>query len=474
MQERLYASIPAVYSCRAQDIGSSIVAQSLSCDTDHNIQAMAKVTIPYGSDGQLSVEIPDRNLTEVLSPNRVDVPPNPRQPIEEALNRPVGSDPIEDIVRRKRNQDGKDVCIICDDVTRSTPGHLIIPPILKRLNQAGVHDENVFLVIALGTHRPMTEKEIVGKVGQEVMSRVRVYNSEFRDKTDGLVKVGTSPDGVPVWVDRRVAEARVRIGLGSILPHPAAGCSGGAKIVVPGVTGEDTVASFHLQYAATPQNLFGQPCTPAREIMERVVGVIGLEFIVNVISTPDDEIYRVVAGDYVKAHRKGVRFLQEVCGIRATGHPDIVICSSYPANLDFWQATKAVFAPDFWARSGGSIILAAECPEGIGPHSEYADYIGDDNPEQLLKDAYAGRTAEPIAVSGGVTLARMRMEKRFSLVSDGLERRHVARMKWRAYDNLQEALDLELKRYGPDATVGVFTHGGSSFPYFLTTAGPER
>jgi nickel-dependent lactate racemase len=319
----------------------------------------------------------------------------------------------------------------------------------------------------------MTRQEIIGKVGQETYSRVRVFNSEFKDKTDGLIKVGISPDGVPVWVDRRVAEARIRIGIGSILPHPAAGCSGGAKIIVPGVAGEDTVASFHLQYAATPENLFGQPSTPAREIMERVVRLVGLDFIVNIISTPDDDIYRVVAGDFIQAHRKGVRFLQEVCGVRASEPQDIVVCSSYPANLDFWQATKAVFAPDFWTRPGGSIILTAQCPEGIGPHREYADYIGNASPEKLLKDAYAGKTAEPIAVSGGVTLGRMRRVKRFSLVSDGLDRKYVLKMKWHTFESLQEAVDSELKRYGPDAKIGVFTHGGSSFPYFAPTVGTE-
>jgi len=427
---------------------------------------MAKVTIPYGYNNSLSFNVPDKNLTEVLSPNKVDIPPNPQELIEQALENPVESGKIEEIVKRKKSSGKIKVCIICDDLTRSTPGYMIIPPILKRLNQAGIPDKDIFIIMALGTHRPMSEAEIIEKLGKEIYSRIKVYNSEFKDKSYKLVNIGTSPDGVPVWLDRRVSEADIKIGVGTIIPHPAAGCSGGAKIILPGVTGEDTVASFHLQYAATPENLFGQPTTPARQIMERLVEVVGLDFIINIVSTPDNEIYKVIAGHFIHAHRKGIKYMRDVYGIKVSSQQDIVVCSSHPSNLDFWQATKAVFAPDVWARPGGSIIIAASCPEGLGPHKEYADYIGNDNPQQLLDDAYAGKTAEPIAVSGGVTLSRMRKIKTFSLVSDGVDRKYADIMKWHYYAGLQEAVDSELKHYGRDAKVGVITHGGSSYLYF--------
>jgi lactate racemase len=210
--------------------------------------------------------------------------------------------------------------------------------------------------------------------------------------------------------------------------------------------------------------VFGDITSPIRANMEKWVGELGLHFIVNVICTPGGQIYQAVAGHFVEAHRKGVEAAKEVCAVRVKRRADIVIAGSYPADLDFWQASKALTSADHLVRDGGTVILVTPCPEGIGPHDELADYVGDDDPDALAARAFAGQTADPVAVAGGVTLARMRRRARYVIVSDGLTAAVCARMKMGHFSTAQAAVDAALAAYGPGATVSVIPHGAELLP----------
>lgn len=320
-------------------------------------------------------------------------------------------------------------------------------------------------MMALGTHRPMTENEIREKVGSDIISRISVMNSEFHDKNK-LTYMGTGADEVPLWIDSRVMEADLKIGIGTIFPHPAAGWGGGTKIVYPGVSGEDTVRFLHLMQGATPRNLFGDDNSPIRTAIEAWTAVIGLDFIVNVIFTPQQQVYRVVAGHFIKAHRQGVKFSKAVYGVKAKAKADIVIISSYPADLDMWQATKALCSGEHLVKDGGILILVTPCPEGVGPHQELAEYMGEKNPDVLLDRVRSGKIAEPICASGIATIARMRDHVSFGLISDGLNSDAAAQMKMHYYDSVQEAVDDNLRKYGKDARVSVIPYGAELFPHF--------
>ena len=223
---------------------------------------MPCVCIPYGSR-QLQIEVPVENFYEFLEPNRVQFPADETATLAAAIDNPIGSRPLADLARP-----GARVCLICDDMSRPTPAAKILPLILDRLNAAGVADGQIFVVMALGSHRPMTEAEIDRKVGPQVTKRVAVFNSEFRDHAK-LVDLGIAPGGVRIWADRRVMEADIRIGVGSIVPHTTVGWSGGGKIIYPGVTGEETVAAFHLQHGLVAWNMWGSEHSPVRQDMER-------------------------------------------------------------------------------------------------------------------------------------------------------------------------------------------------------------
>ncbi len=353
--------------------------------------------------------------------------------------------------------------IIADDLTRPTPVSLVVPQLLAELNAGGLPDSRIRVVIALGTHRPMTEAEIAARFGEEVVSRVQVINSEFVDKAK-LADCGLAADGTRLWVDRQVMECDLRIGVGTILPHPVAGWGGGAKIFYPGVGGADTVAQYHLQQTRLTRNVFGDVTSHIRANMERWVEQLGLHFIVNVICTSDGRVYRAVAGHLIEAHRRGVEFAKEVFAVCARRRAEIVVVGSYPADLDFWQASKALTSADHLTADDGTIIMVTPCPEGIGPHDELADYVGDDDPDALAERAMAGLTADPVAVAGGVTLARMRRRVRMAIVSDGLGPSDCHRMQMAHFATVQEAVDAALAHYGPQACVSVIPYGAEIFP----------
>lgn len=420
---------------------------------------MATISIPYG-DEYLRFDVSDERLLDILNPNESTLPSDELEEIRHAIEEPIGSHHLEDIV-----SPDDIVALICDDISRSTPTDKVLAILLNLLNDAGVPDEKVFAVMALGSHRPMTDEEITRKVGPETRSRIAVFNSEFRQE-DGLLDLGLAPGGVRIWADKRVMSANIRIGIGSIAPHPAVGWSGGGKIIYPGVTGERTVTAFHLQHGSVPWNMYGSERSPVRENMEKWVDKVGLHFIINLVCTPSGRIYRAVAGHYVDAHRAGVKHAKKLYGVEAQGRAEIAIVSSHPADADFWQATKGVLSGDFLVKDGGTLILVTPCFEGVGPHSSYMTYIGSSNIEELLAEAslMTNTTGDPLALPVAATVARVRQRIMLALVSEGITHEDALRAGFYKYDTIECALEDAFARHGPSAKVSVLPYGAVVYP----------
>lgn len=418
---------------------------------------MPYISIPYGKD-TLGINIPDANFLGCYPPNTVVFPADENNLLTAAIDNPIGSSPLGEIVKP-----GQKVAIICDDITRPTPAYKIAPLLLERLHAAGIAAADIFFVLALGSHRDMTPAEIERKLGKEIPSRYRVYNSRFRDSA-GLVDLGMAPGGVRVWADKNAMSADIRIGIGSIVPHPAVGWSGGGKIIYPGVAGENTVAQFHLQHGKAGWNMFGADECPVRLNMEAWVDTVGLHFIVNIVGSPDGRIYRAVAGNYVKAQRAGVVYAKELYGIRIPQRADVVIASSYPSDDDFWQASKAILPGDLLAKDGGTVIIVTPCPEGVGPHPRYMEYIGNKDVDALLKQAEEGGDHDLVALPVAATVARIQQRIRLAIVSTGLKAADARLADMDHYSTLDQALHAALQRAGQHAQVAVLPYGAEIVP----------
>lgn len=423
-----------------------------------------KVTIPYGSEKTVAFSVPDENFCELLEPSCPEFENNPEAIIEEALNNPIGTPVLEEVVKGAET-----VSVICDDMARPTPAYLILPSVMKRLHKAGIKKENIKVIIALGSHRYMTEEEIVQKVGREIYDNYRVVNSEFKDE-ESLVLMGTAEDGSQIYVTGEAASTDIRIGIGNIVPHPVMGWSGGGKILFPGISGEKTVALFHIMGGLHPNgNLFGWDESPVRHCIESWVDVIGLDFIINTALTGDFRIYKAVAGHYIKAHREGIKYAKEIWGAKTTKKADIMIVSSYPADQDFWQSGKGLYsAENGLVDEGGTIILVSPNFEGIGPHPELYEYMGDDNAHEKLVRAKDDDSipGDRLAMSVGTAMAKMRMRREIIMVSDGITEADAKACGIGYYPlaDLQKAIDDTIKKYD-NPTVSAISHGGELYVY---------
>ena len=421
-----------------------------------------KVTLPYGNES-ISFDVPEKNFIGMMDPSYVPPLADLERAIYSALDTPYGGKALEEIVIP-----GKKIAVIIDDGSRPTPISVILPILLKRLEAAGAAREDIRIVAALGSHRYMTEEELKARVGEEVFKQYSVYNSEFR-KPEGLVYVGDTPEGVKIMASKVVMDTDIHIGVGCLVPHPVMGWGGGGKIIYPGVAGEQTVAYFHLKASLYDENMFGLDTTPIRDMMEGWVDSVALDFIINVVLNTKMQIADVVAGHYVAAHRAGVEKGKRIAGYRITEKADIMIAGSHPADQDFWQSPKAMYAAEAALKGncGGTMVLVSPNYEGIGPHAEYPEFMGRDDGDEIVKRCILGEDhGDPLAIAVGNSMSKMRRRRRLIVVSDGVTREEMTLCgcEHAPARELQKVID-DLLREKPNARIGALSNGAETLLY---------
>ncbi|MGB9872972.1 MAG: nickel-dependent lactate racemase [Anaerolineae bacterium] len=414
------------------------------------------VELPYGAR-TLSAEAPGRNLVGVYAPQPVPVCTDPEGEIARALAAPLGTPPLRALVRR-----GETVVVLLDDHTRATPAARILPLVLEELLRGGVREEDITLLITHGTHRLSTEAEVRAKVGDEIARRFRVEQHQCTDRSR-QVYIGLTSRGTPVWVHRVVAEADRRVGIGHIGPSPYAGYSGGYKLILPGAAALETI---NVNHSLVPLG-FRQPGrveVPCRLDIDEAGRMVGLDFVVDVVFSQDERIVRAFAGTPEAVFREGVALARTVYEVAVPPDLDIAVTAGYPYDLDLYQAVRAVEYADATVRTGGSILLVAACPEGIGGDDFYrlmADPAR--RPDDFLRDVARRNGMVTFAVLG-YALARIKAEKRLYMVTDGIPPALLEAMGITPVPSLQAGIDALLQRYGPEARLAVFPMGSSTIP----------
>jgi lactate racemase len=318
------------------------------------------IPVKYG-DKVIKFDIPEENMCLHIKRNAVVLPENAKAEIKRAIENPIGSKRLKELTTKDTS-----VVILVDDRTRETPQKQILPFVLDELNNAGVRNSNIKLVIATGTHRNMTEDEILERFGQDIVNRVKIEN---HDCHNNLVDKGLTRRGTRIIVNKDVLDADIRIAVGSVLPHHPTGWSGGAKMLLPGVAGTETVNAMHLLGATEAQ--LGKVVTPMREEMEDFASEVGLHFIINVVLNENGDIIRATSGHFIDAHRDIVSWGMKINGVEFNEYADVTISSPAPFDYDLTQADKGLFSAARATKKGGEIILMSPCYEGIAPtHGE--------------------------------------------------------------------------------------------------------
>lgn len=384
---------------------------------------MTKLQIPY-VDRLLPVEIPERNLIFDVEPLAVSPAADFTGTLRRALTEPIGTPPLAGLLHP-----GQRVVIIADDNTRITPVRQIIPVLLDTLNASGIPDRDVQLVIASGTHRLMTDAEIDEKYGLPVQSRISVLRHHYRDPSH-LVEYGTTPRGTRILVNRHVVEADFRIAVGNIIPHHPTGWSAGAKAVLPGVAGEETVAQMH--YLGSKDPGLGTLDTEMRREMEDFAHAINLNFVLQVILNRHGELVDAVAGHFIDAHRAGVEISKRVYGLPIPELADITISSTSPVDYDFFQGDKGITSAEPATRIGGEIVLVSGCLEGVSPaHPELADYVGRLTNSEIWQLIHAGTLPDPLTGAEAIVINDIKAKMAITCVTEGLSPQLCAELGFR-------------------------------------------
>jgi len=327
-----------------------------------------KVNLAYGS-GHLPIEVPD-DRTTVIEPAHIDGLADEKAAVLDALQNPIGSQPLLERI----SPDAK-ICIAFTDITRATPNERIIPWLLEHL---GGPNDNITLLNQLGTHRPNTREELETMLTPEVVANYRVLNHE-PENPKALVQVGTTADGTPALLNRHIVEADLRIITGFIEPHFFAGFSGGVKGIMPGCAGLETVMSNHgAKNIGDPQATFGVTVgNPLWEELRDIALKTGPSFLLNITLNEQRDITNVFAGDIIEAHKTGCVFVKK-SAMQPLEQPfDIVVTtnSGYPLDLNLYQGVKGMSAGARVLKEGGTLILAAECREGVPDGSPLDDLL---------------------------------------------------------------------------------------------------
>ncbi len=418
---------------------------------------MAKFELKYGQHC-LTIDIP-----AAASLQLPDLPvADAGHLIAEALAAPIGSLQLEQIV-----QPGESVAIVTSDITRYTGSEHYLPLLVSELEAAGIARSAMTVVVALGIHRRQTAAEHVRILGP-LAGQIRIVDHDC-DNPQELVDLGTTPDGLPVEINRTVMEADRVIVTGTIGIHYFAGFGGGRKGLVPGVASRRTCMATHFkvfnppevggkQPLAIPAVLTGNPVHAAILTAARKVKP---DFLLNTVLTPDKRIAGVFCGDLEQAHLSGCEFARRLYSVELDRAADLAVisCGGAPKDINFIQAHKAL---DYGVRTlnpGGTAILLAECPDGFGNPTffDWFRYQDLDEFEVALRRDYQinGQTAH-------ATLDKARRYRIILVSSFSMEQTETMGME--KADSLESALEMALQGLPEDPHITVIPDGGTLFP----------
>ncbi|MCR4438250.1 MAG: nickel-dependent lactate racemase [bacterium] len=422
-----------------------------------------ELTLHYGRQGW-PIRVPERNLLKVVRMRQAPPLADPVGHLRRGLKDPIGCPPLAELAKGKES-----ACVVICDITRPVPNWLLLPPVLQTIEAAGVPRERLTILVATGTHRPNVGEELEALVGAEIASCYRVANHHSAEEAEHDY-LGTTSTGTEIWLDRRYVRSALKVIIGFVEPHLMAGFSGGRKLIVPGIAGDRTMRVVHgAQMMAHPLCregvIEGNPFhSEALEVAKRV----GVDFSVNLALDEEKRLTGIFCGDLEEGHAAAVAFVRQVVTDELPAPAEIVVTTSGGAPLDatFYQAVKGVTAAAPVVKDGGTIILVAECCEGLGSPKFAAlcreTVDGQDFLKRILETDYyvpdqwqwqkylqTLRKADVLVVSP--TLARP--EHRCPLI--------------RSHASFDQALQAALASHGPDAKIAVIAQG----PYVLPKVG---
>lgn len=422
------------------------------------------IKMKYGR-GEINIQAEAYNFLGIIMSNGVKDKKSEEEVILEALENPIGSQRLRNIVKP-----GETVCIIISDKTRAWQKmNIYLPYIVKELNKAGIGDEYISFLCATGSHRPQTEEEHKMLLGEQLAGRFGVEDHDCRDK-ENLVNLGTTSYGTPVVVNKSAVESDHVILTGAIIFHDLAGWGGGKKSILPGICSYESIMANHalslnpnIGEGINPNVRCGNiENNPVHMDMLEAAAFVKPSFLFNVIIDEEGNIEKAVAGDYIKAHEAGRNMVDKADSVSIGEKADLVVASAggYPKDIDLYQASKALINAKEAAKEGGVIILLAECIEGFGGEEVKMMIEGfNDNysREKTLRESFS------VAKYSGYLIAKIAENFNVILVSS-LDPKLLKNSGIQGAASVEEALDVAGQLKGDGMSVYFMPCGANTLP----------
>jgi nickel-dependent lactate racemase len=417
---------------------------------------MAPVTLKYGRHG-LTVDLPETpGCVGVLEPRHQPALSDPEHAVRESLSNPIASAPLAELARGRSN-----AVIVVSDNTRPVPNTLLLPPILSTLERAGIPAESITILIATGIHRPNEGAELDALIGRDTARRYRIVNHYSRKDAE-MVHAGEISGGTPVYVNRLYTESDLKILTGFIEPHMWAGYSGGRKSILPGISSVKTLKFMHgpemvADSNATYGKLAGNPFHEAGlQIMERV----GADFIVNVTLNTRKEVTGVYSGDPVIAHTTGAAALDPYSTTELDEPLDFVVTtnSGAPLDVNLYQTSKGIAGAAPVVKPGGEVVIASNCPEGLGGDEFVAALNEFTSPQEWIRRAldheffYNDQWCAQ-------EIFKWMSNHPIHLYSDGITHDEARRYGINPVDDIRTTVDSLLRKHGAHARWAIIPDG---------------
>lgn len=413
-----------------------------------------KVSLNYGYNS-VSVDIHEKNYLGTLNPSDAGEVDDPIAEVKRALANPIGSKKLKELAAPENK-----VVIVASDITRPAPSHVMLPPILEELHEAGVRDERIKVIFGLGVHRKQTEEEKKKLVGENVYGRIKCIDHN----KDDCIRIGITTKGTPAAIFREVLNADFIIATGNLEYHYYAGFSGGAKAIMPGVCSKETIVANHRRFL-DPDACAGKiEGNPVREELEEMSRMVGIDFMVNAVLNSHQNVSRVVAGDITLAHRKGAEYINDIFRVEIDELADIVITSpgGFPKDINLYQSHKAMENAVFAVKDGGIIIITAACKEGLGD-VYFAEALNEGlSPQDLIDEL---KHTFVLGRHTASRIAQIHLKTELYLVSD-LPEETKGRLFVKSFDSVGTALAKALEVQGKDAKVLVTPFGVATLPHY--------
>ena len=413
-----------------------------------------EVLFHYGRQA-VPIQIKDHNVAGIVGP---DLPAagNRREEIEKSLANPIASPGLQEIVRKKRPDS---IAILVTDISRPIPYQELLEAVLREILADGARKEDIFFMIATGAHRPNTKTEI-HEVFDSLADRYSFMN---HDCDRDLVYLGTLTGGAELYVNKRVAGAGMVITTGCILPHNLAGFSGGPKLVMPGVAGRKTIEQNHSMMTGQGVGPGKTMNNPIQDMIMEAAQRVGVDFSVNVILNEQNEIVKCFAGELKNSWLAGSRFCQDIYRQTLPGPEEVVIAGAggYPRDLNLYQAAKALVNGARLVKPGGTVVLLAQCQEGLGEPLFQQWMEQGKTPEDVVR-----RFEEQGFVLGGhkaYVICNVIKNKEVILISDLAKTKNPVPLLKNAGD-WETAEKMIIQRHGPNYRALIVPFAGLVFP----------